>query len=146
VSSKTFSSDLTPEPALRRLVLGTGLAAVVGGAAAIAGLPFGASWRIGAATIWILVCCRDLWVVLAGFRHCTRIRIEHTGNMLVYATDNRCAVATLSAGSVVLQDLAWLRFRTENGRRHVELFRRKTAQIKDWRRLQVIWRHLGAGA
>jgi len=65
--------------------------------------------------------------------------------MLVFANDDCPSGASIEAGSVVLWHFAWLRFRTENGRRHVELMRRKTAQNKDWRRLQVIWRHLGAG-
>jgi hypothetical protein len=131
---------------LRRIVLVAGLAGATGGAAGIAALPVAANWRIAALLLWALICGRDLWLIAIAYRSCVRIRIEHTGNMLVYAGDNCCSRATLGAGSVVLRDFAWLRFRAENGRRHVELLRRRTSQNKDWRRLQVIWRHLGAGA
>ena len=146
MSSITFSSDLTPDPLLRRMVLGTGLVGAAGGAAAIAALPVSANWRIAAFLLWVLICGRDLWLIAIAYRSCARVRIEHTGELLVYAGDGCCSRATLGAGSIVLQDVAWLRFRAENGRRHVELLRRRTSQNKDWRRLQVIWRHLGAGA
>jgi len=146
VSSNTFSSNLIPDPQLRRLVLGTGAGAALGGVAAIVELPLEWPWRAAAIGFWMLVCGRDLWLITAGYKHCARIRIEHTGNMLVFASDDCSSVATIGAGSIVLWNFAWLRFRSESGRRHVELIRRKTAQDKDWRRLQVIWRHLGAGA
>ena len=145
MSSNTFSSNLIPDPQLRRLVLGTGFGAALGGIVAIVALPVEWSWRAAAAVCWVLFCGRDLWQIAAGYKHCARIRIEHTGNMLVFENDNFSSVASIEAGSVVLWQFAWLRFRSENGRRHVELIRRKTAQNKDWRRLQVIWRHLGAG-
>ncbi len=123
----------------------SGCIAVLGGVAAIAGLPVGAGWRAVLALAWVAVGLRDLWVVVQGFRHCSRIRLEHTGQLLVFDPGFCCSAATLGAGSIVLRNMAWLRFRTENGRMHAELVRRKTAQSEDWRRLQVIWRHLGAG-
>jgi hypothetical protein len=130
---------------LRRVVIVVGIGAAAGGAVTIACLPLDGAWRAVLLLVWALMCSRDLWVVATGHRHCTGIRIEHTGNMLVYKHGNGCCTAAISAGSVVLQQIAWLRFQAEDGRRHVELIRRKTAQNKDWRRFQVIWRHLGAG-
>jgi hypothetical protein len=118
---------------------------MLGGIGAIAGLPIEAYGRIFAIVLWTAVSVRDLWVVASGFRRCSRIRIEHTGKLYVDSADNCCSAATLSAGSIVLWQFAWLRFCAEDGRRHVELIRRKTAQRKEWRRLQVIWRHIGAG-
>lgn len=145
MSSNIFSSELTADPKLRLIVFGTGVGAALGGIAAIVALPLEWPSRAGLVGIWVLICGRDLWHLAAGFKHCARVRIEHSGNMFVYAPDGRIQAATIDAGSIVLQEFAWLRFRSENGRRHVELLRRKTAQDKDWRHLQVIWRHLGAG-
>ncbi len=145
MSSTIFSSDLTPDPAARRVVIGTGVIAVIGGFAAIAGLSIGARWQVMLAAGWLLLGGRDLWLILQGFRHCTRIRVDPAGQLTVFAPDRCCAAATISNGSVVLRHLAWLRFRTSDGRQHAELLRRKSAQSEDWRRLQVIWRHLGAG-
>lgn len=125
--------------------MGTGLVAILGGFAIIVGLPFDAGWRALLAAAWLAIGMRDLWVIVQGFRHCSRIRIEHTGDLLVFDSGHCCSAATLVAGSVLLRDIGWLRFRTADGRRHAELVRRNTAQSEDWRRLQVIWRHLGAG-
>ena len=146
MSSNTFSSDLAPDASLRRIVLGSGIAGAAGSVAAIAVLPFAVHWRVATCLLWLLICGRDLWLIATAYRSCARMRIMATGEMLVYGRDGCCTGATLGAGSVVLRHFAWLRFRAENGRRHVELLRCTTARNKDWRRLQVIWRHLGAGA
>jgi len=145
VSLNTFSSVLTPDPASRRFVVATGIVALLGGAVVIVGLPFDWSWRLLFAVAWAVLVGKDLLAILRGFRHCSRIRFIHTGELQISAAGSCCAAATLESGSLVLRRFAWLRFRTEDGRRHVELLRRKMAQNKDWRRLQVIWRHLGAG-
>jgi hypothetical protein len=125
--------------------MGTGIAALAGGVIAIAGLPFAASWRFLWAALWAALGCFELKAIADGNKHCQRLRIEQDGNMQVTLSSDCCMPATLSAGSVVLGSFAWLRFTAENGRRHVELIRRKSPGNKDWRRLQVIWRHLGAG-
>ncbi len=130
---------------MRRIVISTGIAAVAGGLVAIISLPFAGGWRTLAAVIWTVTFWYELREILRGNKACQRIRIEQDGNMQVTMAEGCCMPATLSAGSVVLDSFAWLRFTAENGCRHVELVRRKSSRIKDWRRLQVIWRHLGAG-
>ena len=145
MSSNTFSSDLTPDPLLRRAVIGSGIIAILGGFAIIMCLQVATAWRVLLAAVWLAMGARDLWIIVTGYSHCTRIRMEHTGRLIVFDSGSCCVPATLGRGSIVLHDFAWLRFRTENGRAHAELMRRKTAQSEDWRRLQVSWRHLGAG-
>ena len=130
---------------MRRIVMGTGIAAVVGGIFAVFSLPFAVGWRTLGAGLWALAGCYELRVIARAYRNCQLLRIEQDGNILVTMTDGCCMPATLSAGSVVLGSFAWLRFKAENGRHHVELLRRESPGNKDWRRLQVIWRHLGAG-
>ena len=125
--------------------MATGIAAVIGGIIAVVSLPFAAGWRALGAALWALACCYELRARARAHRDCRLLRIEQDGNILVTMTDGCCVPATLRAGSVVLASFAWLRFTAENGRRHVELFRRESPGNKDWRRLQVIWRHLGAG-
>jgi len=125
--------------------MATGIAAAVGGIVAIAGLPFAGTWRILGAVIWSVASVVELSLVAKGHSNCQSLRIEQDGNMQIRMTNGCCMPATLSAGSAVLGAFAWLRFTAENGRRHVELFRRESPGNKDWRRLQVIWRHLGAG-
>jgi len=125
--------------------MATGIAAAIGGIIAVVSLPFALGWRALGAGLWALACCYELRAITCAHRNCHLVRIEQDGNILVTMTDGSCMPATLSAGSVVLASFAWLRFTAENGRRHVELFRRESPGSKDWRRLQVIWRHLGAG-
>jgi hypothetical protein len=125
--------------------MGTGIVAVIGGIVAVVSLPFALGWRALGAGLWALACCYELRVITRAHRNCQSLRIEQDGNILMTMADGCCMPATLSAGSVVLGSFAWLRFTAENGRRHVELFRRENPGNKDWRRLQVIWRHLGAG-
>jgi len=130
---------------LRCIVIGTGIAAMAGGVIAIAGLPFAPSWRSLWAALWTIAGCYELKGIADRNKRYRLLRIEQDGNILVTMSDGCCMPATLSAGSVVLGSLAWLRFKAENGRHHVELFCRESPGNKDWRRLQVIWRHLGAG-
>ena len=125
--------------------MATGIAAAIGGIIAVVSLPFALGWRALGAGLWALASCYELRAITRAHRNCQLVRIEQDGNILVTMTDGSCMPATLSAGSVVIASFAWLRFTAENGRRHVELFRRESPGNKDWRRLQVIWRHLGAG-
>lgn len=145
MSSYTYSTELKPDPALRRLVVLSGVAATVIGLITIAVLSLPFIWRALAALVWLLLNGRDLSLIVKGYKRCRRIRIEHGGAVELLVPDGNWAPATLLAGSVVLRRIAWLRFETQDGRRFAELMCRKKAQNKEWRRLQVIWRHLGAG-
>ena len=71
-------------------------------------------------------------------------RIDSQGIVQIRAADGCCITATLCSGSIVLRRAAWLRIRVGNARPHCELIRRDAAENKHWRRLQGIWRHLGA--
>ena len=143
MSSTTYSTDLVPDAVARHIVLGTGAAALAAGILALAVLPVDAAWRLAAAGCWAAFGGRDLWLMTAAYKRCRRYRLDPQGGVQILTTDGCCVAATLGAGSVVLWSIAWLRFEVENGRPHAELLRLKTAQNKD-RRLQVIWRHLGA--
>jgi hypothetical protein len=102
-------------------------------------------WRAVAGVVWLLTNTRQILVIAKGHKRCQRIRLEHDGAMLVMAPDGNWFPATLLAGSVVLSNIAWLRFRSGDGQRFVELIYEKCPKNKSWRRLQVIWRHLGTG-
>ncbi len=123
----------------------SGVAATVVGLVTIVLLSLPLTWRAFAALVWLLLNGRELALFSKGHKRCQRIRIEHSGDVELLAPDGNWTPATLLAGSVVLRRFAWLRFETRDGRRFAELMCCKTAQNKEWRRLQVIWRHLGAG-
>ncbi|NIL93018.1 MAG: hypothetical protein GTO71_00915 [Woeseiaceae bacterium] len=133
-----------PDPQLRRAVLGSGMLAAAGGIAAIMTLPIAWQWQVLAGLGWCGMSGRDLWLISRANKACDRLRIDEDGVVHVFDRNNCCSAATIESGSVVLRRVAWLRFRTDTGSRHVELIRRNTRKNNEWRRLQVIWRHLGA--
>jgi hypothetical protein len=130
---------------LRRAVLGSGIAAAIIAAWLVLELPFERSWRITGLLLWLFIAAREWLLISRGHKQCDNIRIEHDGTIQLRSGNGCCSMATLCAGSIVLARFAWLRFETNDGRRCVELLRAKSTQNEDWRRLQVIWRHLGAG-
>ncbi len=107
-------------------------------------LPAPGAVKLLGAAAWLLVGGRDLWLIAAGYKRCARIRLNHDGSVQVWSRNGRCVAATLAAGSVVTSGFAWLRIELTGDRNCRLLLRRNAAQSKDWRRLQVIWRHLGA--
>ena len=127
------------------IVLGTGASALVCGALAIATLPAGMSWKSLGVASWLAVGSRDLWLIAAGYKRCARIRLHPEGSVQIFSYRGHAAAATLCAGSIVTAGFAWLRIELAGGRRLGLLLRRNASENKDWRRLQVIWRHLGAG-
>ncbi len=145
MSSTSYSTDLEPDGPSRTIVLATGAGALACGALAIATLPAGVPWKTLGVLAWCLVGSRDLWLIASGYKRCERIRLHHDRSIQAFSSDGQCVAATLCAGSVVTNGFAWLRIEIAGGRRCGLLLRRKAAKNKDWRRLQVIWRHLGAG-
>jgi hypothetical protein len=137
--------ELKPESLLRRIVILYGISATALGTALIWMLAIEASWRYAAAVAWLLLNCRQLCQIVKGYRHCRCIRMGPSGAVQLQGPDSCWFAATLLPGSVVFGRLAWLRFEAEDGRRFAELLRQKCFGNKDWRRLRVIWNHLGAG-
>ena len=144
MSSIKYSAELAPDPVLRRLVLISGALATVVGIVILAGLSLPWYWRVFGGLAWAFFSGRDLLHIASGHKGCEKLRLDNEGNVRLFSADGCCTAATIDGGSVVLPGLAWLRLRTDSGRRQAELLRRKTAGSNEWRRLQVIWRHLGA--
>ncbi|MDH3434500.1 MAG: hypothetical protein OEM60_11615 [Gammaproteobacteria bacterium] len=144
MSSRTYSTELAPDPLLRRVVITTGVVATMLGTAMILILPIQPAWRLLAGVVWLLQHGRALLLIARGNKRCERLRIAHDGAASIMTGGQFRTPARLVAGSIVLRRIAWLRFETEDGQRLAELIRCNGAQNENWRRLQVIWRHLGA--
>lgn len=145
MSSNTFSIELKPESLLRRIIIFYGISATALGTALIWTLAIETAWRHGAAIVWLLLNSRQLCQIANGHQHCRRIRMGPYGAVQLQGPDGCWFSATILPGSVVFGRLAWLRFEADDGRRFAELLREKGFGNKDWRRLRVIWNHLGAG-
>jgi hypothetical protein len=143
MSSTPFSIELTPELRLRRIVLASGAALGGAGVLVMMTLPVAAHWRWLGASLWGLVGLREILIIASGYRRYRRIRIDSSGALELLRTQGGWMSAELLAGSVVLQNLAWLRFRLPGGLPCAELLQGNMRENESWRRFQLIWRHLG---
>lgn len=140
----TYCSYLTPDPWLRIVVLSSGRLLFAAGLALVLTLDLDAAIRAIAALLWLALARFELARLQRGFAACAGIRMHADGRVEVRIGDEDWQPATLMNGSLVLRNLAWLSLKTQNGLRCVELLRGDARKSHNWRRLQVIWRHIGA--
>ena len=145
MSSNTYSTELRPERRLRRAVILTGLVANLLGLLIILSATIALHWRVLASLFWLLLGARELLDISAGHKRIKWICLDCDGSVELITRQGDRLAATLLAGSIVLPTLAWLRLQAHDGRRYYELIHGNISQDEQWRRLQVIWRHLGAG-
>jgi hypothetical protein len=146
VPSNAYSAEFRPDPALRRIVLGSGVASGLIGVLVIVTLPFPAASSGAGVVTWsalTIVQLRHLW---RSWSACRGLSVRPGGEVAVYGPDGTWRRAVLASGGLLLRRWAWLRYRTASGRIGVELLRGCCRESQDWRRLQVIWRHIGAPA
>jgi hypothetical protein len=101
--------------------------------------------RASGCLIWLAFGRFELQRMQLGFDGCVSIHLFPDGQIAVLDIDSEWSRGNLQTGSVVLDNFAWLRLRTDDGRCFAELIRGDARQSHNWRRLQVIWRHIGAG-
>jgi len=143
VSSSTYSAELYPEVALRRTVLLVGMGLHAVGVALILTTPLHPAAKILGSSGWLLLALWEFLRLRRGFARCCRLRVTVDGGLLLLDPDGSWQAARLLRGSVVLRRVAWIRCRTERGQHCAELARGNCRESEDWRRLQVIWRHIG---
>lgn len=143
MSSPAFSTELRPDPRLRALVLASGAGLGALGIVVLVTLPVAGCLRAILVFVWWAVTVRELSVQLAGYARVRVLRLDAGGQVQLGTRDRGWQPARLAAGSIVLGSLAWLRFRTADGQ-VAELLAGSCRRDEHWRRLQLIWRHLGA--
>lgn len=144
MSSQTYSTSLTPEPQLRRVVLVSGASLAVVGVIAIATLPLEAWQRALLGIGWLIHGGGELVRLRAVYRRLTAYRLTADGGIEVFSDSGRPLCGRILSGTVVLSRVAWLRVRLDDGCRSSELVRGNSRESQQWRRFQVIFRHLGA--
>ena len=148
MSSSTYSACLYPEPLLRAVVLTAGVTAGLVGVAVITllpsiSLPLGVSFRWAAAVGWLAYSLLGLWRLARAYRIVVSLAVAADRSVELGLRDGERLAARLEPGSLILPRLAWLRLETGCGLRYGELLRGNSRKNKDWRRLQVIRRHVG---
>lgn len=143
MSSNSYWSCLTPDPDLRLVVDVAAQLLIAASIALVLTMSLGVLPRFGAALACLGLGRFELLRLRRGFRCCREIRLASDGSALLRDEDGRWVVASLRSGSLVLPRLAWLRLRTVSGVLVTELVCGDSRTGQDWRRLQVIWRHIG---
>ncbi len=146
MSSRNYSTDLTPETIMRRIVVASSWVAILTGLIVIISLPIDGWLRAAGASIWLISMGAELRVISSAHKRFRRIRMHSDGQVELQDNEGHWQAATIANGCVVTQKLAWLRLKPATGARYHELLRRNSRESEQWRRLQVIWRHLGAAS
>ncbi|MCH8059175.1 MAG: hypothetical protein IIA11_01820 [Proteobacteria bacterium] len=107
-------------------------------------MPAGVMMQLPGCVLWLLISGRELVAIASGYQRIRRIRLYSNGEVELGNYNGDWQSARLANGSVVLDGFAWLRIEASDGRKFVELLRGTSRKNEEWRRLQVIWRHLGA--
>jgi hypothetical protein len=129
---------------LRITVLTSGRLLIAAGLVLILTFDLDTTIRVVGCFVWFVAGRYEIVGIERGFESCNAVRLSSDGDIAVLNNDQEWLPVTLQTGSIVLRNYAWLRMQTENGEKFVELLRGNARQSEDWRRLQVIWRHIGA--
>ena len=144
MSSTAYSTCLTPDPWLRITVISTGRVLIAIGLVLLLTLDIAVWLRAATCAVWAYLGATEIQRLERRFADLIAIRLSSAGEIAVLTRDEEWRPCDLQTGSIVLQKLAWLRLQTSNGEIFVELLRGNARQSVEWRRLQVIWRHIGA--
>ncbi len=131
---------------MRQIVVAAAWVAMLLGLITIISLPIDGWLRAAGISIWLMAMGAELTVISSAHKRFDRIRRHSDGRAELHDSDGHWQAATIGNGCVVLRKLAWLRLKPATGARYHELLRRNSRESEQWRRLQVIWRHLGAAS
>jgi hypothetical protein len=144
VPSTAYFAEFRPDPPLRRLVFRSGAGLGACGLVAIASLPWSPLVLTALAAVWLGWSGWELLRLHRAWADCQGFRISADGEASVLGADGRWCPATVLDGSVLLRRCGWVRLQTGSGPAFAEPLRGSCRESRDWRRLQVIWRHVGA--
>ena len=128
---------------MRRTVLLVGIVLYAVGVVLILTMPLHPVAKLLGSGGWLFLCLREFLRLRRGFARCRRLRVMVGGGLLLLDADGNWQAARLLPGCVVLRQVAWIRCETEQGHHCAELVRGNCRDNEDWRRLQVIWPHIG---
>ena len=141
-----YVANLKPDRHLRHWLIAGVLLAVAAGIWTISNLAIRSELRWLGGIGWTLAIAGRAGLVVAAQLRCRQLNIHSDGSAMLQDKSGGWQSASLRHGSVVLSKLAWLDLQTADGRGFSALFRGNRRENEQWRRLQVIWRHMGSGS
>lgn len=144
MSSSAYSAEIGSDETLRRIVLLSGVGAAVIGFALILVLPWHPSLRLIVSSGWLGLLFLELYKIRCAYRRYCALRVDSHGNAWLKDRAGEWHGARLLAGSVLLRRFGWIRLASVDGGACAELVRGHCRDSAAWRRLQVVWRHIGA--
>lgn len=143
--SNAYFAELRPDPQLRRIVQWSAAAVALAGVAVIAGLEAPLALRLGGGALWLVIVAAQLRELRRGWARCRALRVHADGRVTVLGRDGRWSPGTLEPDGVLLRRWGWIRLSASPGRPFAEPLRGSCRESREWRRLQVVWRHVGGG-
>ena len=107
-------------------------------------LPLSITLRVVGVALWSFSALRELIFLRRAWAGCIALKFVADGEVEIRGPDFEWHPAQLVSGSILLRSMGWLRVKTIAGPVVAELVRANRQQHRDWRHLQVIWRHVGA--
>ena len=142
--STEYSAEISPDPCLRRIVLASGILLALAGNLLIVFMPLAIALRGFGVAVWSFSTLRELVLLRRAWADCIALRFVANGEIRILGADLEWRQAQLVSGSILLRSMGWLRVKSTAGPVVAELVRADRQQRRDWRHLQVIWRHVGA--
>jgi len=96
------------------------------------------------ATGWSLLVLCQIQAFRSGFRRCRGLRFGQDGSIIMETVNGWRRVERLP-GCLLLRGAGWIRLRLPGQPPWAEPIRGRCRESAGWRRLQVIWRHVGGG-
>lgn len=144
MASNAYFAELRPDPGLRRLVQWSGAALGVAGLVVIIGLEAPVALRVGGSAVWCAILAAQFIALRQGWARCVAFRLYADGTVVVLGCDGEWCPGQLEPDGVLLRRWGWIRLRAGAARPFAEPLRGSCRDSREWRRLQVVWRHFGA--
>ena len=145
MSSIAFVAELKPDRQLRRWFFSSVLLFCAAGIWTVSNLAISTELRWLGGVGWAFAVLARGGIMLATQLRYPIVRIHADGSALLQNAQGEWCSATMSDNCVILANFAWLDLLLVDNTRYSVLVRGKSRKSQQWRRLQVIWRHMGSG-
>ena len=143
--SNEYFAEFTPDRDLRRFVQWSAAAMALAGVAVIVSIDSPIAARLCAVVVWCAILASQVGALRKNWDQCAGFRVHADGSVEVRNVAGEWRPGKLEPDGVLLRRWGWIRLRQGSGRPFAEPLRGSCRDSREWRRLQVVWRHVGAG-